>query len=79
MLFDTRKVIAKGLNLLGRNRASLRHFEQALELVARPRVSELLERALAPKEFKIGSIQELDDALYHAWTKEDAGRAVTVW
>jgi ribitol-5-phosphate 2-dehydrogenase (NADP+) len=79
MLFDTRKVIAKGLNLIGRNRASLRHFDQALELVARPDISELLERAVAPKEFKIGSIQELDDALYHAWTKEDAGRAVTVW
>jgi ribitol-5-phosphate 2-dehydrogenase len=79
MLFDTRKVIAKGLNLTGRNRAVLRYFEEALALIARPEVSDLLERAIAPKEFKIGSVRELDDALYYAWTKDDAGRAVTLW
>jgi ribitol-5-phosphate 2-dehydrogenase (NADP+) len=79
LLFDTRKVIAKGLSLVGCNRALLGHFSEALRLAADPRVAELLERALAPKEFAVGSARDLDDALYHAWTKTDGGRTVTVW
>lgn len=79
LLFDTRKVIAKGLNLVGCNRALLRHFSEALRLAADTRVAGLLERALAPKEFMVRDARELDDALYHAWTKTDGGRTVTVW
>lgn len=79
LLFDTRKVIAKGLSLVGCNRALLRHFSEALRLAAETRVAGLLERVLAPKEFTVHSSQDLDDALYHAWTKTDGGRTVTVW
>jgi len=79
LLFDTRKVIAKGLSLVGCNRALPRHFSDALRLVSDPEVSLLLERALAPKEFTVRSARDLDDALYWAWTKSDAGRAVTIW
>lgn len=79
LLFDTRKIIAKGLGLVGCNRALVRHFSQALDLMSDPRVATLLERALAPKEFMIAAARDLDDALYHAWTKTDAGRTVTVW
>jgi len=79
LLFDTREVIAKGLNLRGCNRASLRHFEAALQLIAEPEVAALMDRILAPKEFAIRGTRDLDEAMYHAWTKDDVGRVVTVW
>jgi ribitol-5-phosphate 2-dehydrogenase len=79
LLFDTRKVIAKGLNLSGCNRALLRHFAQALDLARQRDVAQLLERVLAPKEFAVESTRDLDEALQYAWTKHDAGRAMTVW
>jgi ribitol-5-phosphate 2-dehydrogenase (NADP+) len=77
--FDTRKMIAKGLNIVGCNRALTRHFADALCLAARPEIATLLERALAPKEFTVRGASDLDDAMYYAWTKTDAGRAVTLW
>ncbi len=79
LLFDTRKVIAKGLSLIGCNRALPRHFSEALRLATEPRVAGLLERALAPKEFTVQSAGDLDDAMYYAWTKTDGGRTVTLW
>jgi ribitol-5-phosphate 2-dehydrogenase (NADP+) len=79
LLFDTRKVIAKGLSLIGCNRALVRHFSEALRLAAEPRVAGRLERALAPKEFAVRSARDLDDAMYYAWTKTDGGRTVTLW
>jgi ribitol-5-phosphate 2-dehydrogenase (NADP+) len=77
--FDTRKMIAKGLNIIGCNRALTRHFSEALTLASRPEVGTLLERALAPKEFTVRGAADLDDAMYYAWTKTDAGRAITLW
>ena len=79
LLFDTRKVIGKGLHLAGCNRAVPRHFRRALELAGEPDVAPLLERAIAPKEVHIEGTRDLDDALYYAWTKDDPGRAVTTW
>lgn len=79
MLFDSRKMIAKGLSMVGCNRAEPRHFAEALELAADPETSRLLERAIAPKEFEIAEARDLDDAMYYAWTKTDAGRAITRW
>jgi ribitol-5-phosphate 2-dehydrogenase len=79
MLFDTRKMIAKGLSMVGANRALPRHFAEALALASDPETAALLERALAPKEFEITQPRDLDDAMYYAWTKTDAGRAVTLW
>ncbi len=77
--FDTRKMIGKGLNIVGCNRALVRHFTEALALAARPEIGSLLERALAPKEFTVRGPSDLDDAMYYAWTKTDAGRAITLW
>ena len=79
LLFDTREVIAKGLNLRGCNRAARRHFEEALRLMAEPEIASLLERVIDRKEFSIHGTRDLDEALYHAWTKDDLGRVVTVW
>jgi ribitol-5-phosphate 2-dehydrogenase (NADP+) len=79
LLFDTRKMIAKGLSIVGCNRALPRHFSEALALAAHPEFGPLLERALAPKEFRVTETRDLDDAMYYAWTKTDAGRAVTLW
>jgi len=78
-LFDARKMIAKGLTFLGCNRARIEHFARALELCREPALRPLLERALGAKEFVIQSAQDLDDALYHAWTKAEPGRTVTIW
>jgi threonine dehydrogenase-like Zn-dependent dehydrogenase len=78
-LFDARKMIAKGLTFLGCNRARIEHFARALELCREPALWPLLERALDAKEFVIQSARDLDDALYHAWTKADPGRTVTIW
>ncbi|MDP9330328.1 MAG: alcohol dehydrogenase catalytic domain-containing protein [Actinomycetota bacterium] len=78
-LFDTRKVIAKGLVIAGCNRALTKHFSDALSLAGEPKLWNLLERALAPKEFAVRTARDLDDALYCAWTKTDAGRTVTTW
>jgi ribitol-5-phosphate 2-dehydrogenase (NADP+) len=78
-LFDARKMIAKGLTFLGCNRSRIEHFARALELCLQPALQPLLERALDAKEFAIRSAQDLDDALYHAWTKAEPGRTVTIW
>jgi ribitol-5-phosphate 2-dehydrogenase len=78
-LFDARKMIAKGLTFLGCNRARIEHFARALELCREPALRSLLERALGAKEFVVHSAQDLDDALYHAWTKAEPGRTVTIW
>jgi ribitol-5-phosphate 2-dehydrogenase len=78
-LFDARKMIAKGLTFLGCNRARIEHFASALELCRQPALRPLLERALDAKEFLIRSPRDLDDALYHAWTKAEPGRTVTTW
>ena len=79
LLFDTRKMIAKGLSVVGCNRALPRHFCEALDFIAQPQVPGLFERALAPKEFTVGGTRDMDDALHYAWTKTDAGRAITLW
>jgi ribitol-5-phosphate 2-dehydrogenase len=78
-LFDARKMIAKGLTFLGCNRSRTAHFARALELCLQPALRPLLERALDPKEFVIRDARDLDDALYHAWTKAEPGRTVTLW
>ena len=78
-LFDARKMIAKGLTFVGCNRARVEHFIQALELCKEPAVWPCLERALGPKEFPVRGARDLEDALYHAWTKAEPGRTVTIW
>lgn len=78
-LFDARMMIAKGLTFLGCNRARIEHFARALELSCQPALRPLLERALDAKEFAIQRTEDLDDALYHAWTKTEPGRTVTSW
>jgi len=78
-LFDVREIVAKGLTFLGCNRARIEHFVRALELFREPALRPLLERALGAKEFVIHSAQDLEDALYHAWTKAEPGRTVTIW
>jgi ribitol-5-phosphate 2-dehydrogenase len=78
-LFDARKMIAQGLTFVGCNRTRVEHFVQALELCEEPAVWPWLERALGPKEFIVRGARDLEDALYHAWTKAEPGRTVTIW
>jgi ribitol-5-phosphate 2-dehydrogenase len=79
LLFDVRKMIAKGLAFVGCNRARVEHFAQALELCRRPALWPSLERALGSKEFVALDARDLDDAFYHALTKAEAGRTVVTW
>jgi ribitol-5-phosphate 2-dehydrogenase (NADP+) len=78
-LFDARSMIAKGLTFVGCNRARVEHFTQALELCEERAVWPWLERALDSKEFLVRGARDLEEALYHAWTKAEAGRTVTIW
>jgi threonine dehydrogenase-like Zn-dependent dehydrogenase len=78
-LFDARMMIAKGLTFLGCNRARIEHFARALELSRQPALRPLLARALDAKAFAVQRTEDLDDALYHAWTKTEPGRTVTNW
>jgi hypothetical protein len=48
-------------------------------LFREPALRPLLERALDAKEFVVQTTVDLDDALYHAWTKTEPGRTVTIW
>jgi ribitol-5-phosphate 2-dehydrogenase (NADP+) len=79
LLFDVRKMIAKGLTFVGCNRARVEHFAQALELCRQPALWPSLERALGSKEFVVQAARDLDEAFYHAWTKAEAGRTVVTW
>jgi ribitol-5-phosphate 2-dehydrogenase (NADP+) len=78
-LFDVRTMIAKGLTFVGCNRARVEHFVQALQLCQEPAAWPWLERALSPKEFVVRGARDLEDAFFHAWTKADPGRTVTIW
>jgi threonine dehydrogenase-like Zn-dependent dehydrogenase len=79
ILFDARKMIAKGLTFVGCNRAREEHFVRALALSQEPAVWPFLEHALGSKEFVVRDAKDLEDALYHAWTKSEPGRTVTIW
>jgi ribitol-5-phosphate 2-dehydrogenase len=79
ILLDARKMIAKGLTFLGCNRAREEHFARALALAQEPTVWPFLEHALGSKEFVVTNAKDLEDALYHAWTKSEPGRTVTIW
>jgi ribitol-5-phosphate 2-dehydrogenase (NADP+) len=79
VLFDARKLIAKGLTFVGCNRARVEHFSRALELQREPSLWPWLERALGAKEFLIRGARDVDEALYYAWTKTEPGRTVMRW
>jgi len=50
-----------------------------LEHLKEPKVQKLLEAVLSPEQFLVRSADDLNRALYHAWTKREAGKALIAW
>jgi ribitol-5-phosphate 2-dehydrogenase len=76
---NTRDVIGKGLVFLGCNRSFLPHFRLVMGRLTDPDLQALLEAVFSPDEFQVRSANDLNGALYHAWTKKDAGKTLIFW
>jgi len=77
--FNTRDVIGKGLIVVGANRSRPHHFRAVLERLADPALQTLLETVVSPEAFQVRDAGDLNRALYHAWTKPDAGKTLVAW
>ena len=76
---NTRQMIGKGLVFIGCNRSFLPHFQMALARLADPEFRSLLDTVLSPEEFQVRSAEDLNRALYHAWTKREATKTLVFW
>ena len=77
--FNTREVIGKGLAFVGSNRSCLPHFKLVMERLRDPETQKALEVVLSPDEFHVRTADDLNRALYHSWTKPDAGKTLIFW
>jgi len=64
---------------LGAERFDAIVFADVLEHLKEPKVQKLLEAVLSPEQFLVRSADDLNRALYHAWTKREAGKALIAW
>jgi ribitol-5-phosphate 2-dehydrogenase len=76
---DTREVIGKGLSFIGSNRSFVRHFQWVLERFKDPEVRRLIEVVMSPTPLTVRSADDLNHALYHAWTKREANKTLISW
>jgi len=76
---NTREMIGKGLTFYGANRSFVRHFCAVLERFRDPEVRKLADALLGPDEFCVRSADDLNRALYHAWTRRDAAKTLIAW
>lgn len=79
VMLDTREVIGKGLAFLGCNRSFVPHFEQVLERMREPRLQRLLGSLIADEPMPVRSADDLNRALYQAWTSADGRKTLIVW
>lgn len=79
VLFNTREVIGKGLSFIGANRSFVSHFRRVLERLRDPGVQALLEHVISPEDFCVRSADDLNRALYQAWTARDARKTLIAW
>jgi threonine dehydrogenase-like Zn-dependent dehydrogenase len=79
VLFNTREVIGKGLTFIGANRSFVRHFETVLERMRERRIQKLLEALITTDPLVARSADDLNRALYHAWTRRDAAKTLIAW
>jgi ribitol-5-phosphate 2-dehydrogenase len=77
--FNTREVIGKGLTFLGANRSYVGHFRAVLERMRDAAVQKLLHALVAQEALMVRSADDLNRALYHAWTRRDAGKTLIAW
>ena len=76
---NTREVVGKGLTFIGANRSFVSHFRQTVEKFREPAVQKALEAVRSPEEFMVRSADDLNRALYQAWTKRDARKTLIGW
>jgi ribitol-5-phosphate 2-dehydrogenase len=79
VLINTREVIAKGLVFLGANRSFVPHFQTVVARLQDAGVQRILESVLGREQFLVRSADDLNRALYHAWTRRDAGKTLIGW
>jgi ribitol-5-phosphate 2-dehydrogenase len=79
VLFNTREVIGKGLTFLGANRSFIRHFEAVLDRMRERRMQKLLEALIQTEPLMARSADDLNRALYQAWTRRDAAKTLIAW
>jgi ribitol-5-phosphate 2-dehydrogenase len=79
VLVDTREVIAKGLVFVGCNRSWLPHFVAALNAARDAEMQQLLARVVADEVHDVRSADDLNRALYQAWTNREARKTLMRW
>lgn len=79
VLIDTREVIAKGLVFLGCNRSFVPHFRAVVERMRAAETRRLLGTMLGDEPLHVRSADDLNRALYQAWTKRDARKTLMTW
>jgi len=79
VLFDTREMIGKGLAFHGANRSFVPHFRRVLERLRDATVQAHLGTVLGTEDFLVRSADDLNRALYQAWTKRDARKTLIGW
>lgn len=76
---DTREVIGKGLVFLGANRSFVPHFRTVIERMRDKKVQQLLANVISEDALVVRSADDLNRALYQAWTKRDARKTLIGW
>ena len=79
VLFNTREMIGKGLSFFGCNRSFVPHFRWVMKRLRDPELQGLLQTVHSPDDFCVRSADDLNRALYQAWTARDAGKTLIRW
>jgi ribitol-5-phosphate 2-dehydrogenase len=77
--FNTREVVGKGLAFLGANRSYVPHFEWVIERLVDREVQRLLSTIVSPESFAVRTADDLNNALYGAWTKREPHKSLIAW
>lgn len=77
--FNTREVVGKGLAFLGANRSFVPHFQWVMERLVHRSVQQQLATIVNPESFAVRSADDLNNALYHAWTKQEPTKSLITW
>src|SRR4029078_8246724 len=79
VLFNTGEVIGKGLSFLGANRSFLPQFLWVIERMKDPAAQRPLERIISPEPLQVRTADDLNTALYQAWTRRERGKTLIQW
>jgi ribitol-5-phosphate 2-dehydrogenase len=77
--FNTREVVGKGLAFVGANRSYVPHFEWVISHMVRREVQRQLETIVSPECMAVRSADDLNQALYAAWTKREPHKTLISW